>query len=415
KAIENAKYISTMQESKFNENFGINFIDGVNQILKKLYDHIMTINLLPETKKTLIDNFNNISTFSNEYKAAISKQNANKRLYENAMKALGISKSKQVTKDVSNKQEKNIDPLEQEVLKEKDVEEKEIEPEVILSDIIKLKDSKKHQFKGNLSGLTPNKNYKVIDVVLHDGITHYKLEGMGNNLYNSMDFDEVEKEEELKHDDKLISNDNSVVEIPEEKSLEESVGIISDLNKPAVPGKKVIAQTERLGKGSIAARLIAVTYVTGAILVPAVGPIALIPGLAYAYKEYQSYKKHKENNNEKTIIQRQKSAIQDSFTFLKRKMTDKLFSKATTPEDKQELEEMSVVIDEQIKNDQETKKEENTFSEIVSTGDPVLDEVLEAAQTEMAEEGLSKEELFDKALENLTNTPITEEPKMGGR
>lgn len=374
KAIENAKYISRMQENNFSKNFNIDFIDQINQDLKKLYNYIMTVNLLPETKKTLIDNFNNLASFSNEHKAILSKHNSNKKLYENAMKSLGISKetkSKVKAEELPQTKGELTSNLDDVPKQEETINSQYPITEYVhkIGEFVSLKDPTKHQYTGDISGLYNNKNYKITDLKLIDGLTYYKLEGLDDKYYLANNFEEAK---EIKKSEEMpIQEENT-------------------------KGKKVIANKPRIGKGAIAARMIAVTYITGGILIPAVGPIALVPGIIYAYKEYKSYKNQKNETNDLTITQK-------AFAFLANKIKEKASNVNTIPEEKAELDEMEAIVKEEVEPEVKSELEQD------------IPDFVAQAQSEMLDEGLSKEEMVDKALESLANTPADESPSMKGR
>ena len=102
KAIKNAEKIANRQDENFNMNLDNKFLDKIGYDLKNVYDYLMTINLSSESKKILIDKFNNLVAMRNEYKARFNKYMSNLNLYKNTLASLGISESasKSVKKEV---------------------------------------------------------------------------------------------------------------------------------------------------------------------------------------------------------------------------------------------------------------------------------------------------------------------------
>ncbi len=129
-----AKNIDKKQEYKSEINLDIKLLDEISLELKELYDFLVISNLLPETKKQLVDQFNNIIGLKNKFKNTLGNYNSNLNQYQKTMFDLGISKASKL----SNKKVQQPEPKKEEepdVVKEEQPEpKKEEEPDVAVAE-----------------------------------------------------------------------------------------------------------------------------------------------------------------------------------------------------------------------------------------------------------------------------------------
>lgn len=405
-AILNAEKITerNIGRSKFDINFDAKFVNEINEDLKGIYNELMTTELMPDTKKDIIDEFNNVVKVRNQYNITKSKHESDKKFYENALNSLGLVKNpdkKEKVKEVDIPKEVIIEePIEKEIeepIKEIEKPTKEenaiVEYVAHLPEYVTLKDPSKHRYDGNIEGLVYNKNYKVVEPVIINGLTYYKLEGLGDAVFAAHNFETAKPVQDM---------EKEVVEPTKEQ--EEPV-------KEKSRRKKVINIKSKVKGAGVLASVVAVSYIT-ATLVPIAGPIALIPGVAYAIQSYMGHQKRVNAKADLTMLQR-------VAPFLIGKITDASVEPSRTPEEKSKLDEFITTIKDSTKglNEQEeikTKVEPIEEEIIQKTGDPIKDSINDI-ESDMFSEDLTKEELVDIEMEKLSNTQQDDSLKMGGR
>ncbi|MDD4706176.1 MAG: hypothetical protein PHS24_03070 [Bacilli bacterium] len=287
--IKNAKKIT----DRGNINITIAYIDDLMQDFNKIYQEVMLMNLDDDTKKAMIDNFSNIASMCNKYKAMVATYISHQQKNERILKDLGISFNKEISKE---KEEKASEVKEQEPA---------IESAFKINDIVYYNGKVESLLSGSAAtnlDLEKGKEYKVENIEIVNGITYYKLEGI-DGLYESSRFDSKKlTEEETKVNEEIIerevipatletnslnsdeihSNEEANNLIPEENKSEETNDLNNDL------GNKVISVKDGKfkGYGTLTWKLIALGGIAAGASI-GVAPLALVSGFVWAYSEYR--------------------------------------------------------------------------------------------------------------------------------
>ena len=358
KAIENAKKIESKQDDNFNINLDNDFLDKISYDLKNMYDYLMVSSLSSNAKKILIDKFNKIVAMRNEYKGRLNKYVSNLSLYKKTLLSLGLS----VAAD------KNI--------------KKSGKPEVSINE--DMKPSEK---------VAETKEVVDLDkepIIAEEAGSKEEIQNI--NSAPDLEIDKKPDYQFANDEEKLNSEslDSKINTINQEEPIKDSPNLTPEI-KPK-RGKKVIAFKKAIGKLAKPVRLTAVLFITGSFLLPALGsPFGLVAGalIAVALEKTIAKKKNLENNKDR-------KPIKESLLYLKDKIIKKIGHPSTTPEDKNELDELDAEISAYL--EKEAAKDKETELSVVS-GDDQLDEEVRLAQEIMKEEGLTPEKAAHKTIE----------------
>ncbi len=436
-AIRNAKKVAATQENRFNQNFDANFIDKLGQDFKGVYDYLMMSDLTSETKKTLIDEFNNILKTRNEFKANHNKFLSNTKNYNNALEALGLRRKDNI--DISVKKDIkpettpkinegvprfdskiDIPPLPKPIQIPEDIRKYD---DVVVYNGGPGVDRNSNITRGDLEF---DKEYKIADVVIKDGITYYKLNNMGDNLYEASLFDakkvDLNQNQEAKKEENKEMSEDSVTTTVSEQTLPQDNIVDQQQNdiKPATKRGKYVKDQKpanlHMDKLGILFRTVGtIAVISQVIAIPGIGlPLGLYQAASYIYLEYTKYANVKRNLNEPTILQRMGNRAQNTlknvFRVFNRKVKEKANDPALSPEDRNEVMNEGDISDQVIAEEDQEMVANNEVDNIIT--DDIDNSVLRV-QRMLLDQGLNpnnKEQMI-----NTPNYSKESQTRMGGR
>ena len=241
---QNRYYINQLEGMSSKNSYSIDSIDMVNAFnadVKELYNFINGLNLNDASKKALIDEFGALRTKINDYRNYIANLQATGKKYDALLAEMDVIKvGKSVKKSEvkaasEEKKEEKVDlkeevkigtePVKTEEPKKDDKAsepEKEEVKETDNNDLLSVGDIVTYNGKssaiadiGAPEGLVVGQEYKVEKVVIYNGLSYAKLEGV-DKLVDIICLDKVMKkdiEEPTKEDDKKTEEEKNTGEI----------------------------------------------------------------------------------------------------------------------------------------------------------------------------------------------------------
>ena len=436
KEISKVKDAANAQETKFNLLFDEYYIDKINQDLKEIYNYLVTSDLTYATKTILNDEFENMLSTRDKFRSILYTYITNLKNIKKSLNSLGISHKDDLDITIPKEFKPNIESKINIEMPRTDVKidlppipESVRIPEYIakINEIVVYKGGPGVNRFSNITRpeLETNKEYKITDVVIKDGITYYKFDGKGDSLYEASLFNAKKEDLNPVKEDKKESKDSQKATQTDDKETSNNDGPSNDstpqknddLNssdKDPVPsssesnippkkrGKKVkehklthFVENDRNNKYNPA-------YISPRLGFRTIGNIGImtalasIPGIgsvlsaAYfvrtIYSEYKKYQNSKKLLDEPTVFQllnyKIKLAMRDSLNKFYTAAMEK--SEDLSPEEKMELQEDMEQIAPETQNIEKDKE---------------LDELLANDKSV----SIAQRMMFDKYVKNPTD------------